>query len=382
MHRPLIVVALVAAHEEPTFSDGHECVWDHTCAQLSCLLAPAGQWLSALRFQCMLGIGSYGHPGSAACYVQSSGGPRRSPSRTLSRHREFGRGGMGIVYQAVDEIENREVAVKTLNARMDGDPVAHLRFNREARTAALLTHPNICQIFTLGEHRGHPFIVMELLEGETVKSRLRRGSSDTAFVLDLATQVATGLQAAHGKFIIHRDIKPANVMVTPSGLVKILDFGLAKHFAGVETPTGASVSEPARRSALSTTCRQSSCWGTASTSARIFSRLACSCMKCWRATGPSEGTPRSSHGVHPARCAPSAAHGAPRRGMVAYPQGVCSPKTWASAMPAPKRCSSTCVSSIVWQGSSSRLASVVAARALPAVPLVAVLPFDVAAERA
>ena len=151
---------------------------------------------------------------------------------------ELGRGGMGIVYRAVDLSDNREVAVKTLTAQLGHDPVAHLRFNREARTASSLSHPNICRIFAVGEHKGHPYIVMELLEGETVRTRLARGKCDTRFVLDVAIQVATGLQAAHNKFIIHRDIKPANVLVTPSGVVKILDFGLAKHFAGVEHSDG------------------------------------------------------------------------------------------------------------------------------------------------
>ena len=179
-------------------------------------------------------------PGSSATNTPQALGDLPERYRIVG---ELGRGGMGIVYRAVDVVENRAVAVKTLTAQMGRDPVAHLRFNREARTSSLLNHPNICRIFTLGEHLGHPFIVMELLEGETLKSRLRRGSLDTALVLDVAIQIATGLQAAHSQFIIHRDIKPANVMVTPSGVVKILDFGLAKHFAGVDNPTAVSVSE-------------------------------------------------------------------------------------------------------------------------------------------
>jgi tetratricopeptide (TPR) repeat protein/TolB-like protein len=157
---------------------------------------------------------------------------------------ELGRGGMGIVYKAVDLVDNREVAVKTLMSQLGRDPVAHMRFNREGRTASSLSHPNICQIFAIGEHKQRPFIVMELLEGETLRKRLGRGQCDTPFVLNVAIQVARGLQAAHSKFIIHRDIKPANIMVTPSGVVKILDFGLAKHFAGVDTPTVTSMTEP------------------------------------------------------------------------------------------------------------------------------------------
>ncbi len=180
---------------------------------------------------------------------EATGPPTADVSQPLAelpkRYRivcELGRGGMGVVHRAVDLVENRDVAVKTLAARLGQDPLAHLRFSREARMASLLSHPNICRIFALGEHGGHPFIVMELLDGETVKTRLQRGRCDTKFVLDLATQVATGLQAAHEKYIIHRDIKPANLMITPAGVVKILDFGLAKHFAGVETPTAPTVS--------------------------------------------------------------------------------------------------------------------------------------------
>jgi tetratricopeptide (TPR) repeat protein len=155
--------------------------------------------------------------------------------------RELGHGGMGVVYEAVDLVESRPVAVKTLMTRHDRDPIAALRFNREGRTASSLSHPNICQVFTTGTHGGRPFIVMELVAGETIRTRLARGGCDGRFVLDVARQVARGLQAAHGKYIIHRDIKPANIMVTPSGLIKILDFGLAKHFVGVESPTAITV---------------------------------------------------------------------------------------------------------------------------------------------
>jgi serine/threonine protein kinase len=108
--------------------------------------------------------------------------------------RELGRGGMGVVYEAVDLDDGRHVAVKTLTRQHDRDPIAALRFNREARTASSLSHPNICQVSTIGTHGGRPFIVMELVEGETIRTRLARGGCDGRFVLDVARQVARGLR--------------------------------------------------------------------------------------------------------------------------------------------------------------------------------------------
>ncbi len=150
---------------------------------------------------------------------------------------EIGRGGMGVVYRAVDLEEHRDVAIKMLSPRLAADVVALLRFNREARTASSLRHPNICIVFEIAEHSGTPFIVMELLEGETVKTRLARGEWHTTLVLDIAMQVAEGLGRAHANYIIHRDIKPANIFLTRDGVAKILDFGLAKHFARLEAST-------------------------------------------------------------------------------------------------------------------------------------------------
>lgn len=158
-----------------------------------------------------------------------------TPARSLpDRYRiisELGRGGMGVVYRAADLTANCDVAIKMLSPGLVGDVVALLRFNREARTASSLRHPNICTVFEIAEHGGAPFIVMELLEGETVKARLARGEWDTKLVLDIAMQVAEGLSTAHASYIIHRDIKPANIFLTRDGVAKILDFGVAKHFA-------------------------------------------------------------------------------------------------------------------------------------------------------
>jgi serine/threonine-protein kinase len=163
---------------------------------------------------------------------------------------ELGRGGMGIVYHAVDLREQRDVALKVLSPRLAADVVALVRFNREARTASSLRHPNICTVFEIAEHAGAPYIVMELLEGETVKTRLARGEWDAKLVLGIATQVAQGLSTAHASYIIHRDIKPANVFLTREGLAKILDFGVAKHFARLDAST--TISATGERSAPGT----------------------------------------------------------------------------------------------------------------------------------
>ena len=148
-----------------------------------------------------------------------------------------GAGGMGEVYRARDTRIDRIVAIKVLPAPVAADPVALERFNREARAISQLDHPHICALHDLGTHEGTNFLVMQYVEGETLAARIERGRLPQDEALTIARQIADALQAAHERAIVHRDLKPANVMQTKDGLVKVLDFGLAKIFAPAEAGT-------------------------------------------------------------------------------------------------------------------------------------------------
>src|SRR5262245_20125202 len=140
----------------------------------------------------------------------------------------LGSGGMGDVYQATDSKLGRSVAIKLLPEAFSHDTERVARFQREARVLALLNHPNIAAIYGLEESGGWKFLVMELVPGETLAVRIKRGPIAVDEALGFAKQIAEALEAAHEKGIIHRDLKPGNVMITPPGEVKVLDFGLAK----------------------------------------------------------------------------------------------------------------------------------------------------------
>src|ERR1019366_2280963 len=159
----------------------------------------------------------------------------------------IGAGGMGEVYRAHDSRLGRDVAVKVIPASLASDASRVSRFQQEARAAAALNHPNILAVYDIGTHDQCPYIVSELLEGQSLRDRLRDGPLPIRKVIDYSLQIARGLAAAHDRGIVHRDLKPDNIFITKDGRVKILDFGLAKLTrpeTGTEDQTNTVVSDP------------------------------------------------------------------------------------------------------------------------------------------
>jgi len=198
-----------------------KCQSDNTdtarfCSNCATQLTPGGQPSPALTKTL-----------ESPAYVLTKGSLVAGKYRVLD---EIGRGGMGVVYEAEDMKLARRVAIKVLPEIFTADPERLARFEREARVLASLNHPNIAAIYGVEEAEGKRFLVLELVEGETLAERLSRGALILEETLDVCRQIAEGLEGAHEKGIIHRDLKPSNVKITPERKVKILDFGLAKAF--------------------------------------------------------------------------------------------------------------------------------------------------------
>lgn len=164
--------------------------------------------------------------GSQIARQEFSAGMNVGPYRVMSY---LGGGGMGQVYRAMDTRLGRDVALKFISGQAANSPEALERFKRESRAASSLNHPNICTLYDIGEHQGRPFLVIELLDGQSLRERLSAGALPMVEAVNIAMQILAALDALHAKGIAHRDVKPANIFVTPRGQAKLVDLGLAKN---------------------------------------------------------------------------------------------------------------------------------------------------------
>src|SRR5687767_1355287 len=176
--------------------------------------------------------------------------PERRPSfpPTIGRYRIIGRlgkGAMGVVYRAVDDVMGRPVAIKVMMADLEEDPETSARFYREAQVAGQLAHRNVITIFDMGDDGGRPFIVMELIDGYSLADYLKRPETAALEVrVELMRQLGDGLHAAHQRSVYHRDVKPGNLLVRSDGVLKILDFGIARLASSNMTASGLIVGTP------------------------------------------------------------------------------------------------------------------------------------------
>ena len=206
--------------------------------------------------------------------------PRPEPSGRYTLQEELGRGAMGVVYAAMDRVLDRAVAVKEFSPSVVSDPQLMERFEREARSLARLTHPNIVQVYDLLEETDRLWMVIELVEGGDAATLLsRRGRLDPVETARIGAQVAEGLAYAHGRGVVHRDVKPANVLLTRDGTAKVADFGIAKMLgSGQETVAGTVFGSPSYMSP-----EQAS----GATRGRPFRRLLHGCHAVRTAHGPA-----------------------------------------------------------------------------------------------